>query len=52
MRSAGAVLVLALSVTPAELADPASAAELGFGRYAYLSQGTDIPLAPVEAEPT
>jgi len=69
MRYATAVLLLALSATPAfadavtykgtlgklpiivELTDPASAAELGFGRYAYMSKGIDIPLDPVEADP-
>ena len=69
MRYAAAVLVLALSVTPAfadavtykgtlgklpiivELVDPASSAELGFGRYAYMSKGIDIPLDPLDAEP-
>jgi hypothetical protein len=69
MRYAAAVLVLALSATPAfadavtykgtlgklsiivELADPASSAELGFGRYAYMSKGIDIPLDPLDAEP-
>jgi len=68
MRYAAAVLVLALSATPAfadavtyrgmlgklpivvELADPASPAELGFGRYAYMSKGIDIPLDPLEAD--
>lgn len=34
-----------------ELADPASSAELGFGRYAYMSKGIDIPLDPLDAEP-
>lgn len=34
-----------------ELADPASDAELGFGRYAYMSKGIDIPLDPLDAEP-
>lgn len=34
-----------------ELADPASDAELGFGRYAYMRKGIDIPLDPLDAEP-
>ena len=34
-----------------ELADPASDAELGFGRYAYMKKGIDIPLDPLDAEP-
>jgi len=34
-----------------EIADPASDAGLGFGRYAYLKKGIDIPLNALDAEP-